>query len=91
MNVTTVQIRRKGVITIPAQVRRKYSLDEGDVFTLIDLGEGTFLLSPKVSQVAREGDKVAQMLAEQDVTLDDILETLDQERAAYYNEHYVKS
>lgn len=53
MVTMTVQIRRKGVITLPVEMRRRYGLDEGDVFTLLDLGDGSFLLTPRVSQVGR--------------------------------------
>jgi hypothetical protein len=36
----TDQIRRRGVLTLLAKLRRRYDIDEGDAFTLIDLGEG---------------------------------------------------
>jgi len=90
MVATTVQIRRKGVITLPIGLRRQYGLVEGDVFTLMDLGDGSFLLTPRVSTVARLGDQVARVLAEKGVTLEEMLEALDQEREAYYREHYVR-
>ena len=86
----TIQIRDKGVITMPAELRRQYGLNPGDVLTLIDLGGGAFLITPQVSRLARQADQVAQVLSEQDVTLDDILATLDQEREAYYREHYAQ-
>ena len=44
----TIQIRKKGSVTIPMEIRKRYQLDEGDPLTLIDLGEG-FSLSPKRS------------------------------------------
>ena len=91
MTTMTVQIRRKGIITLPVQVRRQYGLEEGDVFTLVDLGDGSFLLTSRVSQVARLGDEVARLMTEEGVTLEDMLETLDQEREAYYREHYVQT
>ena len=50
MSTVTVQIRRKGVITLPVELRRLYNLDEGDVLTLLDLGDGSFLLTPRISQ-----------------------------------------
>jgi AbrB family looped-hinge helix DNA binding protein len=87
----TVQIRRKGVITLPAALRRQYGLDEGDVFSLVDLGDGSFLLIPRVSQVARLGDQVAKLMEEKDVSMEEMLEALDQEREAYYQEHYVQT
>ena len=91
MTTLTVQIRRKGVITLPIELRRQYNLDEGDVFTLVDLGGGSFLLTPRVSQVARLGDQVAWLMEEESVTLEEMLEALDQEREIYYQEHYAQT
>jgi len=88
MTTMTIQMRRKGVITLPVELRRQYELDEGDVFTLMDLGDGSFLLTPRVSQVARLGDQVTRLMAEEGVDLEDMLETLEQERETYYREHY---
>jgi len=85
---TTIQIRSKGAVTIPVELRRKYGLDEGDIITLIDLGDGSFLLTPKVSKVDRLGDRVAQAMAKEGVSLDEILSALDDERARYYLERY---
>ena len=88
MATMTVQIRRKGIITLPMEMRRRYSLDEGDVFTLVDLGDGSFLLTPRVSQVARLGDQVARVIGEEGVDLEEMLKALDQEREFYYRKHY---
>lgn len=87
---TAIQIRGKGSLTLPMEYRRKYGLNEGDVFTLIDLGDGTFLLTPQVSTLARLGDRIADRLAEQDVPVEDVLQALDAERKTYYQERYVK-
>ena len=91
MATMTVQIRRKGVITLPAQIRRQYNLDEGDVFTLVDLGDGSFFLVPQVSRVAHLGDQVARLMEEEGVTAEEMLEALDQERQDYYQEHYAQA
>lgn len=88
MATMTVQIRRKGVITLPVELRRRYGLDEGDIFTLVDLGDGSFLLTPQVSQVARLGDQVARVMAEEGVDLEEMLKVLDEERELYYRDHY---
>jgi AbrB family looped-hinge helix DNA binding protein len=90
MTVNTIQIRKKGSLTLPAELREKYGLNEGDIFTLIDLGEGSFLITPRLSQVNRFGDRVAEVLNEEGVSLDDLLSTLDEERQCYYREHYAK-
>jgi bifunctional DNA-binding transcriptional regulator/antitoxin component of YhaV-PrlF toxin-antitoxin module len=86
-----IQLRRKGVLTLPISLRRKYGLDENDVFTLEDLGNGSFLLIPQVSDVARSGDRVAQVMAEEGVSLEDMLEALDEERKNYYRDHYART
>ena len=88
MSAVNIQLRRKGILTLPVSLRRKYNLDENDVFTLEDLGNGSFLLIPQVSKVARLGDRVAEVMAEEGVTLEDMLEALDEERQDYYWEHY---
>ena len=92
MSVSTiVQMRGKGVVTLPVELRRKYGLDEGDVFTLIELGDGSFLLTPRVLQVDRLGDRVAEALAQEGVSVDELLTVLEEERELYYREHYAPS
>ena len=88
MSSTTVQIRRKGVITLPVELRKRYDLSEGDVLTLEDL-DGTFLLIPRVSRVGRLGDRVAELMEEEGVSTDEVLRALEEERETYYREHYV--
>jgi bifunctional DNA-binding transcriptional regulator/antitoxin component of YhaV-PrlF toxin-antitoxin module len=87
---TTLQIRGKGSLTLPIEMRRKYGLAEGDIVTLIDLGDGSFLISPRVTQVDRLGDRVAQALEEERVSGDEILSLLEEERKRYYQERYVQ-
>lgn len=86
----TIQVRKKGTITLPIDLRTKYGVDEGDVFTLIDMGDGSFLLTPRISQVNRMGDRVAEILHSEGLSLDDLLSTLEDERERYYQERYAK-
>ena len=90
METKIIQIRQKGVITVPVELRRKYGLSEGDIFTLVDLGEGAFILTPGSSEVARLGDQVAQVLREEGVSTEDLLQALEEEREEYYKEKYVQ-
>lgn len=85
-----VQIEREGSITLPDEFRQQYGLNEGDVFSLIDLGDGSFLLSRRISQVERAGNEVAKRVEEAGLSLDDLLEALDDERERYYREHYAQ-
>jgi hypothetical protein len=36
------------------------------------------------------GDRVAEVMAEEEVSLEAMLEALDEERENYYREHYVR-
>jgi bifunctional DNA-binding transcriptional regulator/antitoxin component of YhaV-PrlF toxin-antitoxin module len=42
----TVQIRQRGTLTLPAELRQKYGIRQGDSFRLIDL-DGMFVLTWK--------------------------------------------
>ena len=88
--MTTLQIRSKGTITLPASLRKKYGLEEGGMINLIEVGDGSFFLVPVESKVIRSADKVGRKVQEAGVTLEDLLGTLDEERREYYKEHYVK-
>jgi AbrB family looped-hinge helix DNA binding protein len=41
----TVQVRKRGVLTLPAELRQKYDIEEGDTFRLVDL-DGVFVITP---------------------------------------------
>ena len=88
MRSMTIQLGRQGVLTLPAELQQRYNLGEGALFTLIDLGDGSFILTPRPSQVQAAGDQVGQALAEAGLTLDDMFDALDAEREQYYQEHF---
>ena len=48
----TLQVRGRGTVTLPAAVREKYRLDDGDPLSLVDL-DGVLLLTPRVLIVPR--------------------------------------
>lgn len=56
----TVQVRQRGTLTLPADLREKYGIRPGDIFRVVDL-DGTFVLTPLVPMVpelAREIEKL---------------------------------
>ncbi len=83
---TAVQMRAKGSLTIPSNLRQKYGLGEGDVFTLVDLGEGSFLLTPRVSIVPKLVAEMEAIRAETGLTVDDLLDGLPEVRRQLYDE-----
>lgn len=88
MASNVIQLRKKGSLTVPIEIRNKYGLNEGDVYTLIDLGDGAFILTPRVSQVNRLGYQIAELVKEENISLDELLNSLDEERERYYKDHY---
>jgi len=60
---TTIQIRGRGTVTLPAALREKYRLGEGDPLTVVDL-DGAVLLSPRllvVPRLAAEMERLRQV------------------------------
>ena len=87
METSTIQIRQRGVITLPAKLRQRYNLEPGDVLTLIDL-DGALFLVPKVSLVPKLATEVERLRQEAGLSMEDLLEGLDEQRRRYYREKY---
>ncbi|MDO9129792.1 MAG: AbrB/MazE/SpoVT family DNA-binding domain-containing protein [Anaerolineales bacterium] len=81
--VTNIQVRSKGTFTLPAELRRKYGVNEGDFFTIIDLGDGNFLLKPYRSRVDELADTIRMELESSGETLESMLTTLREVREEY--------
>ena len=81
--MTTVKIRSKGTITIPAKLRKKYKLEEGQTLTIIDLSKGAILLTPKVFQVEKLANQIAEIFKDEGITFEDLLQTLNELRKTY--------
>ncbi len=86
--MATVQMRGKGTITFPAKLRSKYKLQEGEVFTIIDLGGGSFLLTPKMLEVDVLSRRISQSLKEEDFDIEEWLPILKEERKKLFQEKY---
>lgn len=81
-------MRGKGTITFPAKLRSKYKLQEGEVFTIIDLGGGAFLLKPRIYEMDKISMRAEKILKENGVTFDELLETLREVRKELFKEKY---
>ncbi|MBU2611967.1 MAG: AbrB/MazE/SpoVT family DNA-binding domain-containing protein [Chloroflexi bacterium] len=81
--VTNIQMRSKGTFTLPAEMRRKYGVNEGDFFTIVDLGDGDFLFKPYRSRVDELADTIRTELESRGETLESMLTTLREVRKEY--------
>ncbi len=63
MPTIAIQIQSKGIIALPMELQRRHGLDEGDVLILVDLGGGSFLLTPRIRPVPRSADRASRALS----------------------------
>ncbi len=68
-----VQIRKKGALTLPMELRKRYQLDEGDPVTLIDLDEGIFL-SPKRSVLPKLAAQIEELCLTKNILLAELID-----------------
>ena len=83
----TIQVRKRGVLTLPAELRQKYQIEEGDTFRLVDL-DGIFVITPMVPLVPELAREIERLRLEAGLSTQELLEHLRQERQRYYQEHY---
>ena len=79
MKTVTLQMSKRGIITIPKPLRESYNLHPGDTFSLIDLG-GVFVLTPRRSEIDAIADKIAAQWEEDGESLESMLQALREER-----------
>ena len=82
-NTFSVQVVQRGLITLPKELREQNQIREGDILTLIDLGDGIFVVSPRRSRVDDIADKLAEEWQDAGETLESMLTTLREVRAEY--------
>ncbi len=81
----TVQVRERGVVTLPAELREKYEIENGQVFRLIDL-DGIFVLVPMVPIVPELAREIEQIRLDAGLSMEQLLEGLRQQREAAHGE-----
>lgn len=83
----TIQVRSRGTITLPAELREKYSIENGDLFNLVDL-DGVFVLTPMVPMVPELAREIEKIRLEAGLSIDELLQELRGQRERYYQEKY---
>ena len=76
-----VQMRQRGSITIPTEIRNRYQLDDGDPLTIVDLGEG-FYISPKRSVLPKLVAEMERLREKYNVTLEELITGVIEKRKA---------
>ena len=85
MESRTVQVRGRGTVTLPARIRERYDLSDGDPLTLIDL-DGAILLSPRLSVSDKLSAEIEYLRTQAGLSLEQLLDGLREQRAQYHTD-----
>lgn len=80
-----IRLEGQGQITVPQVVQDHLNLTEGDMLTMIQVGE-LVLLTPRQPQVPQLADKITAIMEDEGVNLTDLLTGLQAEREAIWQE-----
>jgi AbrB family looped-hinge helix DNA binding protein len=84
---STVQVRQRGTLTLPAELREKYGIEPGDTFRLVDL-DGIFVLTPMVTMVPELAREIERARVEAGLSIEELLANLREQRERIYTEHH---
>jgi AbrB family looped-hinge helix DNA binding protein len=83
----TVQVRQRGTLTLPAELREKYGIQAGDTFRLVDL-DGIMVLTPMVPMVPELAREIERMRVESGLSIEQLLGSLREQRERYHEGRY---
>ena len=75
----TIQVRQRGTLTLPAELRDKYGIRSGDTFRLVDL-DGVFVLTPMVAMVPELAREIERLREQAGLSIEELLAALRQQR-----------
>ncbi len=84
---TTVQVRKRGVVTLPADLRKKYDIQMGDTFQVVDL-DGLFVFTPMVPMVPELAREIEKARIEAGLSTEELMAGLREQRERYHRETY---
>jgi bifunctional DNA-binding transcriptional regulator/antitoxin component of YhaV-PrlF toxin-antitoxin module len=87
MEQLSVQVRDRGVITLPSELREKYDIESGKIYQLVDL-DGVFVLMPMVPMVPELAQEIEKIRKEAGLSMEELLVGLREQRARYTTEKY---
>jgi AbrB family looped-hinge helix DNA binding protein len=85
--ITTVQVRQRGTLTLPAEFRAKYNIKPGDTFQVVDL-DGILILTPMTPMVPELAREIERARLEVGLTVEEMLTGLREQRERYHAEKY---
>ena len=83
----TAAIKPRGQLTIPKRIREMSHLEEGQVVSIIPIGDAV-IITPKRLELDEARREIRRILKASGLTAEDILEGLKEEREKLYQETY---
>ena len=87
MKSFAIRLEKNGTINVPQDIQDKLNICEGDLLNLIEI-EGIILLNLQQPKVPQLSDQITTIREEANVTLNDLLQGLDEERQKIYQEKH---
>jgi AbrB family looped-hinge helix DNA binding protein len=84
---TTILVRQRGTLTLPAELRDKYRIRAGDTIRVVDL-DGILVLTPMVAIVPELAREIEQARLAAGLSVEELLGALREQRERYYRENY---
>lgn len=82
-----IQVRQRGTVTLPADLREKYRIGVGDTLRVVDL-DGVLVLTAMVPIVADLAREIENARLAAGISIEELLGTLREQRERYTLEAY---
>lgn len=87
--VSVAEIKSRGQLTIPKKIREASHLEEGQVVSIIPVGD-SLIITPKRLELDEARRQIKKLLEASGLSLEDLIAGLKEEREALYKETYGK-
>lgn len=82
-----VRVQEKGQVTLPTEMRKRLGLKKGDLVAMIETDDGV-LITPQQVLATRALDRIGSVLRAQGLSLEELMESGREERAAILKDRY---
>ena len=86
-SIFTAEIKSRGQLTIPKKLREAGGLEEGQVVSIIPLGDAIIVI-PKRLELDEERREIKKIIKRSGVSPEELLKGIDEEREKLYKELY---
>ena len=87
--VLDIIIHSRGQLTIPKQIRQVGHLEEGQIVSIIPVGD-SIIITPKQLELDEARRQIRKILKDSGISAEEVLSGLKEERASLYKETYDK-